>query len=61
MQDLSDTDEEMDVIMHVDQIMKDLINNPHQPSHEKIYTLFKKLDKINDIVDMQSEVMSIYT
>ena len=57
MEHVSDSDEELDSILEVDQILKDFHNNPQQASHTKIYNLFRKLRKIEEVIDLESEIM----
>lgn len=56
-EEVSDSDEELDAILEIDAILKDFHNEPHSASHTKIYTLFKRLRKIEDVVDLESEIM----
>ena len=48
---IEDSDEELDAIIETDQIFKDLYENPKEASHTKIIKLFKNLKKIEDMLE----------
>lgn len=55
MEEISDTDEELDIIIEIDQLMKEFYEEPLFASHTKIIKLFMKLQTIEDVLDLNSE------
>ena len=54
---MSDSDEELESIGEIDNILREFDDKPFEASHQRIYHLFKHLAKVEEVLDLDSEVM----